>query len=141
GGSGTGARRAVATSSIDDRSDVDYWAEQNLTLLSCGPGELVKAVSVPARRRRHRSPERTAAPALRTPAVFKFLASYEEADAPTFFGREEDTATLIRRVMAAQMLILHSQSGAGKTSLIRAGVIPTLNSDGFRCAYATGWRD
>lgn len=48
-----------------------------------------------------------------------------------FFGREAETADLISRLVARRIVLLYSPSGAGKTSLIQAGVIPALQAQGF----------
>jgi len=48
-----------------------------------------------------------------------------------FFGRAAETADLISRLVARRIVLLHSPSGAGKTSLIQAGVVPALQSQGF----------
>ncbi|MEU2791278.1 helix-turn-helix domain-containing protein [Streptomyces sp. NPDC007100] len=60
------------------------------------------------------------------------LASYTAEDAPWFFGRERATAALVgrlaERVDAAEPLIVAAPSGAGKSSLLRAGLLPALRS-------------
>ncbi len=65
---------------------------------------------------------------------FKGLQSFAEADADLFFGREQLTASLVRRLRAAltpdearaPLLIVVGASGSGKSSLVRAGLIPAL---------------
>jgi WD40 repeat protein len=44
----------------------------------------------------------------------------------TFYGRDRETAELIIRLKANHTVLLYSPSGAGKTSLIHAGLIPGL---------------
>ncbi len=55
--------------------------------------------------------------------------AFEEKDSPHFFGREVETRQLVSLIIAHQVVLLYAQSGAGKTSLLRAGVIPDLNQD------------
>jgi WD40 repeat protein len=54
------------------------------------------------------------------------LASYEEADAAWFAGRERLTAEMVARVGAARALLLVGASGSGKSSLLRAGLLASL---------------
>lgn len=54
------------------------------------------------------------------------LASYCEADSAIFFGREQETAELLRLIDREALTVLFGRSGLGKTSLIHAGAIPTL---------------
>lgn len=58
---------------------------------------------------------------------FKGLQYFEEADSDLFFGRELLTAKLVRRLRDTQFLsVVIGASGSGKSSLVRAGLIPAL---------------
>ena len=58
---------------------------------------------------------------------FKGLEYFGENDADLFFGRELLTAKLVNRLRDAQLLsVIIGASGSGKSSLIRAGLIPVL---------------
>jgi tetratricopeptide (TPR) repeat protein len=59
-------------------------------------------------------------------APYKGLQYFDEADAEAFFGREALTAKVIGRLSQVQFLTVIGASGSGKSSLVRAGVIPTL---------------
>ncbi|MGZ4179283.1 MAG: nSTAND1 domain-containing NTPase [Solirubrobacteraceae bacterium] len=63
-----------------------------------------------------------------TPTVcpFKGLASFQMADAPYFFGRERLVAELIARLVGAPLLGIVGPSGSGKSSVLRAGLLPAL---------------
>jgi energy-coupling factor transporter ATP-binding protein EcfA2 len=54
------------------------------------------------------------------------LLPYDEEDAPRFFGRSDDVANVMRRLMSERLVVLTGPSAAGKTSLLRAGVVPGL---------------
>ena len=61
---------------------------------------------------------------------YRGLLPFEQADAEVFYGRERLTAELAGR-LAAQMpqgglLVVTGASGAGKSSLLRAGLLPVL---------------
>ncbi|MGD8897656.1 MAG: protein kinase, partial [Acidobacteriota bacterium] len=51
------------------------------------------------------------------------LSSFTEKDAGVFFGREREIEELWRRIHARKLLAVIGPSGAGKTSLVRAGVM------------------
>jgi len=57
---------------------------------------------------------------------FKGLASFDVADAPYFFGRETLVAELVARLVGAQLLGIVGPSGSGKSSVMRAGLLPAL---------------
>jgi tetratricopeptide (TPR) repeat protein len=56
---------------------------------------------------------------------------FEQKDAPFFFGRDGEAYELMCRVVANSEVLLYAQSGAGKTSLINAKLIPLLRKE--RC--------
>jgi WD40 repeat protein len=70
------------------------------------------------------------------PRPYPGLAAFTEADAEHFFGREEEVAALWRKIPERKLLALIGPSGAGKTSFLRAGLIPHAPA-GWRCLVAT----
>jgi WD40 repeat protein/serine/threonine protein kinase/ABC-type sugar transport system substrate-binding protein len=72
---------------------------------------------------------------------YKGLRAFQEGDAEDFFGREELTQLLLKRLEEddanAHFLAVVGPSGSGKSSVVKAGVIPALrrgalaNSDKF----------
>jgi hypothetical protein len=63
------------------------------------------------------------------------LTSYTEETRGYFHGREEEAAELARRVQRKNLTVLFGQSGLGKTSLLRAGLVPRLRGEGFCPVY------
>ncbi len=59
---------------------------------------------------------------------FKGLASFEFADARYFSGRERLIAALVARAVGAPLLGVVGPSGSGKSSLVKAGLLPALAS-------------
>ena len=59
---------------------------------------------------------------------FKGLASFDADDAPYFFGRERLVAELVARLVGAPLLGVVGASGSGKSSVVRAGLLPALES-------------
>ena len=72
-------------------------------------------------------PERSAgAPEPPESCPYKGLARFEASDAVYFFGREQLAAELVARVVGASVLAVVGPSGSGKSSLVRAGLLPAL---------------
>ena len=63
------------------------------------------------------------------------LFSYSEGNRAYFHGRDEEAAELARRVQRKLLTVLFGQSGLGKTSLLRAGLVPRLRAEGFCPVY------
>ena len=63
------------------------------------------------------------------------LASFTEDAQAYFFGREEEVAELARRVQRKLLTVLFGQSGLGKTSILRAGLVPRLRAQGYCPVY------
>ena len=70
------------------------------------------------------------APVARTSRPYKFLDYYSEGDKGLFFGREQEIETICSQVLAHRTFILHGRSGVGKSSILRAGLMPRLRSEG-----------
>ncbi|PZV08497.1 MAG: hypothetical protein DCF32_04630 [Leptolyngbya sp.] len=57
---------------------------------------------------------------------FPGIAPFEAAHSEFFFGRDEITQTLVDRVQSSRLCVVTGASGIGKTSLLRAGLLPNL---------------
>ncbi|MEM6529863.1 MAG: serine/threonine-protein kinase, partial [Chloroflexota bacterium] len=64
---------------------------------------------------------------------YKGLRAFQEADAQDFFGRDRQVDTLLERLTNegrdSRFIALVGPSGSGKSSLVRAGMLPALRSD------------
>jgi hypothetical protein len=58
------------------------------------------------------------------------LGAFQEADAGRFFGRTRDIAAATARLRDQPLLAVVGASGAGKSSFVRAGVVPALKQSG-----------
>jgi len=58
------------------------------------------------------------------------LASFQETDSGRFFGRAQETAAFLNRLRALPLIAVVGASGAGKSSFVRAGVVPALKRSG-----------
>ena len=63
------------------------------------------------------------------------LASFTEETRAYFHGREEEVAELARRVQRKRLTLLFGQSGLGKTSILRAGLVPRLRDEKYCPVY------
>ena len=59
---------------------------------------------------------------------FKGLAFFDRADAEYFCGRERLAADLLARLVESPLAGILGSSGVGKSSLLRAGVLPALSA-------------
>ena len=69
---------------------------------------------------------------------YRGLGAFEEQDAAFFFGREAAATELLERMsrhlQGAGLLVVSGVSGAGKSSLLRAGVLPRIRGAGLASA-------
>jgi WD40 repeat protein/DNA-binding SARP family transcriptional activator len=68
---------------------------------------------------------------------FKGLASFEIDDAAFYFGRERLVAEMVARLVGAPLLGIVGPSGSGKSSALKAGLLPAL-ADGV-LPGSQGW--
>jgi WD40 repeat protein/tetratricopeptide (TPR) repeat protein len=67
------------------------------------------------------------------------LRSFQREEADIFFGRDEQIDELLERLGASRLLAVTGESGCGKSSLVRAGLIPALEA-GFLADAHAHWR-
>ena len=60
------------------------------------------------------------------------LRPFGKDEWPIFFGREQMIDDVVGRLVRQRLLVVHGDSGCGKSSLIRAGVLPRLEQDTAR---------
>lgn len=56
------------------------------------------------------------------------LHYFTEAEKDQFFGRDEEIEELLSLVLSEKIVVLYGKSGYGKSSLLRAGILPRLDS-------------
>ncbi|MGH3801490.1 MAG: hypothetical protein ACRDTD_15420, partial [Pseudonocardiaceae bacterium] len=79
------------------------------------------------------------------------LVPFGEEDAAYFFGRERESDLIVANLTASRLTLLYAPSGVGKSSVLRAGVLPALHhidDDSLddldvpgAVAYVSTWRD
>ncbi|HSN29574.1 MAG TPA: protein kinase [Kofleriaceae bacterium] len=58
------------------------------------------------------------------------LSSFQETDAGKFFGRNKEIAAMVTRIRDRPMMAVVGSSGVGKSSFVRAGLVPALKRSG-----------
>ncbi|HUX74980.1 MAG TPA: hypothetical protein VMV25_13955 [Steroidobacteraceae bacterium] len=76
-----------------------------------------------------------AAPTIDASNPWLGLASFTEETRAYFYGRDEEVGELARRVQRKLLTVLFGQSGLGKTSILRAGLVPRLRGQGYCPIY------
>ena len=64
-------------------------------------------------------------------APYRGIESYRFVDRAIFVARENEVGKLLRSVTIYRGVLLYGATGAGKSSLINAGLIPTALDNGF----------
>ena len=66
---------------------------------------------------------------------YRGLLEYRLSDAEIFFGRDNAIRELLEHLQRGPLAVLHAESGAGKTSLLQAGISPHLIVAGHLPVY------
>ncbi len=78
-----------------------------------------------------------------TMVPYRGLSAFMEQDAELFFGRDDATARVLALMSAklcgAGLVVVSGVSGAGKSSLLRAGVLPRLRQAGLAGVPEAAW--
>src|SRR4029453_17361715 len=69
---------------------------------------------------------------------FPGLLPFETDEYRLFFGREGQSDALIERLQRSHFLAVVGTSGSGKSSLVRAGLLPSLRG-GLMAGAGSGW--
>ncbi len=70
---------------------------------------------------------------------FPGLRPFEENEDDLFFGRDEQIDDLVGRLRRRRLIAVIGTSGSGKSSLVRAGLLPALHG-GFMAGVGSRWR-
>ena len=72
-------------------------------------------------------------------APYPGLRPFQPQEAPIFFGRARQTNEMLKRLERQRFLAVVGASGSGKSSLVRAGLLPALQ-DGYLRGVSGDWR-
>jgi WD40 repeat protein len=62
---------------------------------------------------------------------YRGIRPFRFIDQDYFFGREDIVTALLAKVLVSRLVLLFGESGAGKSSLLNAGLIPALRKEGL----------
>ncbi|NNN31777.1 helix-turn-helix domain-containing protein, partial [Streptomyces sp. S3(2020)] len=68
---------------------------------------------------------------------YRGLTRFETGDSGLFFGRDRLTADLVELLRGRRFAAVFGPSGSGKSSLLRAGLVPALRSTQEPVSYTT----
>ena len=82
---------------------------------------------------------------LRTPlgtdSPYRGLLAFQAEQRALFFGRNQDIGAIVDRLRRDSFVVVAGDSGVGKSSLCRAGVLPTfIDQEGSRWRVRVAWR-
>lgn len=63
---------------------------------------------------------------------YKGLQSFDETDRELFYGRDRVITELRAKAEESKLLVVSGASGTGKSSVIKAGLLPVLRAEGYR---------
>lgn len=99
---------------------------------------LAQGIGSLAQRLRTRVEETTS---ITSGSPYRGLLEYRLNDSEIFFGRDRAIREVLQHAATGSLTILHSESGAGKTSLLQAGVAPRLIGQGHLPLYVRPYDD
>ena len=56
---------------------------------------------------------------------------FKEDEEKLFFGRDQESLSLLSLIITEPLLLFYAQSGAGKSSLLNTKIVPNLRREGF----------
>ena len=65
-------------------------------------------------------------PVQKPPCPYPGLRAFDATDVPRFYGRDADIGLLLGHLRHGRFVLVSGPSGAGKTSLVQAGLLPQL---------------
>ena len=72
---------------------------------------------------------------------YRGLRPFDAADADFYFGRDAVVAEAVRRLEEFPLLLVVGPSGSGKSSLVRAGIVPAMAQAGHPASVVTPGAD
>ncbi|MDX1521725.1 MAG: SIR2 family protein [Anaerolineae bacterium] len=144
------ARRAYAFGAVPTNRVAHWCKYQGIEVIEVPATAFVEALTLQLSRFKARTqpPDRVRTPVPAEPVVrplpdspYKFLDFYDTGDEHIFFGRKVEKQQLTSLIHAHRLTLLYGASGTGKTSLLLAGVQPSLQKvEPSRCCICYGFR-
>jgi hypothetical protein len=135
-GTGKYQRRGYAVCPGATDLDRRLWDNKEIQLIEAQPGPFLSQLQSQLAHMPSRETKEPETLELLNRSPYKFLYSFETDDAEIFFGRETESLLLWRKILSYRLVVLFGPSGAGKTSLLNAGVWPELARYDYRVCSA-----
>jgi conflict system STAND superfamily ATPase len=71
-----------------------------------------------------------------TTSPYRGLDRFEDRDKDLFFGRDQLIKSLLAQLAASNVLLVLGASGSGKSSVVRAGLLPQLSKSIFATSHS-----
>jgi energy-coupling factor transporter ATP-binding protein EcfA2/WD40 repeat protein len=136
--SGTSRRKVMLNEytalPLTELIDIAFYFQENKIITNCSEGvfELAHEILVPVIQKINITEIRSR---LNEPTIagnpYVGLKSFDEGDSDRFYGRREVIKTVYEKIKQNNFIVIAGNSGAGKSSLIKAGLFPKLRKDGF----------
>ena len=118
----------------------EIWLREELKLFDLPVAEFLDRLGRQvSRRERALAADALAGPLTKPP--YKFLDYYETSDRDIFYGRQVEAVRCYRLCLSHPLAVLFGASGTGKTSLLKAGVMPLLHEQGYATVYVRALDD
>jgi hypothetical protein len=88
-------------------------------------------VTAPRSNMRRGTPSPAGSPSRRRASPYVGPRAFQREERDRLRGRDDEIEALVDQLIADRIVLLYSPSGAGKTSLIQAGLVPRLETHGF----------
>jgi predicted AAA+ superfamily ATPase len=66
-----------------------------------------------------------------TASPYRGIHPFRYVDHAYFYGRSEVVSELLAKVLISRLVLVFGESGAGKSSMINAGLIPAIEREGL----------
>ena len=114
---------------------VKFWKPRNVVVVDAEPLNFLTTLAQAVRKQWAGVEAPSQAVRVVGKLPYKALDFFEPADQDIFCGREVEAPVVYRMALSYPLLTLFGQSGVGKTSLLKAGVLPRLTTEGYDAAY------
>lgn len=113
---------------------VAYWSQDNVGIISATPVSFLRTLTHLMSHTKQQSNSIGSRRVIAKPP-YKSLDYFDPEDQDIFCGREVEARLVYHKILSYPLLTLFGQSGVGKTSLLRAGVVPLLQQEDYHYVY------